>query len=321
MKAVVYEQEMAPQWDAMVRASRNGTFLHERNFMDYHKDRFTDASLLFFNDKDEPTGLLPANISADNTRISSHAGLTYGGFILMPNTSLTDVKDMMKAAAETYLKMGATQLIYKPIPYIYHRYPTDEDLYWLFRSQAILEARAASSAILLEGDLKEKLWARKTKKKACEALTLHEGTDKLDSFWTIVNEVLSTRHNTRPVHSVEEMKLLCSRFPEHIKLFTVINAEGKVITGSLLFVTETTVHVQYMEAGDEGRQRRALDWLIRQLIAYFAAEGKRYFEFGISTENGGRLLNEGLAYQKEGFGGRTICYDTYAVELNKLYNL
>ena len=38
------------------------------------------------------------------------------------------------------------------------------------------------------------------------------------------------------------------------------------------------------------------------------------FDFGISTEQGGRYLNEGLIFQKEGFGARTVVYDTY--ELN-----
>ena len=42
----------------------------------------------------------------------------------------------------------------------------------------------------------------------------------------------------------------------------------------------------------------------------------KYFDFGISTEHNGRLLNEGLIYQKEGFGGRGICYDTYEYTLS-----
>ena len=36
-----------------------------------------------------------------------------------------------------------------------------------------------------------------------------------------------------------------------------------------------------------------------------------YMDFGRSTEGDGSILNEGLVAQKEGFGGRTICYDTY----------
>jgi hypothetical protein len=36
-----------------------------------------------------------------------------------------------------------------------------------------------------------------------------------------------------------------------------------------------------------------------------------YLDFGRSTEGDGSILNGGLIAQKEGFGGRAICYDTY----------
>ena len=44
---------------------------------------------------------------------------------------------------------------------------------------------------------------------------------------------------------------------------------------------------------------------------------RAYFDFGISTEDGGRVLNEGLIYQKEGFGGRAVCYDTYEWDIKQ----
>lgn len=36
-----------------------------------------------------------------------------------------------------------------------------------------------------------------------------------------------------------------------------------------------------------------------------------YFDFGQSTEQMGHLLNVSLIFQKEGFGGRGMCYDIY----------
>ena len=43
-------------------------------------------------------------------------------------------------------------------------------------------------------------------------------------------------------------------------------------------------------------------------------DGRRYFDFGISNEDGGRYLNRGLAAQKEGFGGRAVVHDFYEVD-------
>ena len=65
-----------------------------------------------------------------------------------------------------------------------------------------------------------------------------------------------------------------------------------------------------MSASDEARHCGALELLIESIISRHSNDCK-YLDFGISTENGGRLLNEGLIYQKEGFGGRGVCYDAW----------
>ena len=44
-------------WNAFVASAKNSLFMHDRNFMDYHADRFLDNSLMFFDD-DELLALL-----------------------------------------------------------------------------------------------------------------------------------------------------------------------------------------------------------------------------------------------------------------------
>jgi hypothetical protein len=44
---------------------------------------------------------------------------------------------------------------------------------------------------------------------------------------------------------------------------------------------------------------------------------KRFFDFGISNEAGGKKLNNGLSYWKESFGAGTIIHDFYEVETAK----
>ena len=44
-----YTVEDKPLWDAFVAKSRNSTFLFLRNYMEYHRQRFTDHSLLCFD--------------------------------------------------------------------------------------------------------------------------------------------------------------------------------------------------------------------------------------------------------------------------------
>ena len=50
-----YNISMSAEWDAAVAASRNGTFLHMRGYMDYHSDRFTDFSLALKKDISPPS--------------------------------------------------------------------------------------------------------------------------------------------------------------------------------------------------------------------------------------------------------------------------
>ena len=64
----------------------------------------------------------------------------------------------------------------------------------------------------------------------------------------------------------------------------------------------------------EGRNVGALDFIIDKLINEVYSN-KKYFDFGISNEDGGRFLNTGLIAQKEGFGARAVVHDFYEFEV------
>ena len=316
MKIVRYTSDLLPIWNQIVADSKNGTFLFDRRFMDYHQARFTDCSILFLKG-DKPVACLPANYSEQDSTIYSHQGLTYGGLLLSRKTSCDDVLEMFSLLKDYYKrKFGATRFVYKPTPYIYHTYPSEEPLYALFRQNARLIARGISSCIPLGKSLPIKE-SRKSGIRKAEALGLKisESTDASDilAFWQILDQCLDTNHQVHPVHTPEEMQLLMERFPSRIKLFLAKDAEDKILAGTWLFDCGTVVHTQYMAASPEGKQVGALDYLIALLL--LSIEEHPYFDFGISTEAAGTILNSGLIFQKEGFGARGICYDTYLFNL------
>lgn len=323
MRAIPYDSPLAEVWNAAVRSSRNGTFLFERGFMEYHSARFEDCSLLFYDSHEKVCGLLPAAIDRKSRTVTSHGGLTYGGLVLTGDTTLGQAREMLRAAATAYKKAGAEKMIYKPVPFIYHRYPSEEGLYWLFRAGAELTARAVASVIDLSDALPYSTLRKRKLKKAGKsglAITDCKGTDGYDAFWNILEEVLAERHATSPVHTRDEIKLLAGRFPQHIRLYTVA-CKDEIIAGCLVFMTAGVMHVQYIAANAEGRASGALDFLFNRLRDECSREGIRYLDFGISTERNGTYLNEGLQFQKEGLGGRAVCYDAYTVELDKLLQL
>ena len=313
IEVVPYRSDMADTWNAFVAASKNGTFLLHRNYMDYHADRFVDCSLLFYK-KGELVAVLPANYKAEERTVYSHGGLTYGGLLLAERITVADTMQVMACAVEWMrLTLGAKEWIYKPIPHIYHRAPAEEDLYALFRQEATLVARGVSAAIAGGNTLPMQELRRRGAKKAAANNVTYEENDALPEFWGILEEVLAMRHDCKPVHTVAEMERLRAAFPDNIRLF-VAKADGRVVAGTLIYETEQVAHAQYIAISAEGRSMGALDGLFCHLITEVFAE-KRYFDFGISTEQGGRYLNEGLAFQKEGFGARAVVYDTYSIKL------
>ena len=113
------------------------------------------------------------------------------------------------------------------------------------------------------------------------------------------------------MHSAEELYYLYSIFPENIKLY-LTSCDKKYVAGVVDFIYDNVVHTQYLASNDTGRKIGALDFLVQQLMCIY--QNKKYFDFGISSENGGLLLNDGLIAQKEGFGSRTVAYKTYLLD-------
>ena len=314
---IPYSETAASRWNALVASSKNGTFLFNRGFMDYHSERFKDCSLLF-EKKGNVVCCFPANYCDEEKTVYSHQGLTYGGLILDRRVGFEDANEMFDLLCEYYKsEFSAKKLVYKPVPYIYSRYPSEEDLYCLFRRGAKLVARGLSSTIDLSNRLKLKGSRSYCVLKGKKAGLMVEETRikaDLEAYWELLSECLGKGHGVSPVHNSEEMTLLMERFPDNISLYVCKSAEGKLLAGCWLFKCGEVVHTQYLASNEEGKQTGALDLVISEILERCDA-GVKYLDFGVSTENGGKVLNNGLLFQKEGFGGRGVCYDNWEIPL------
>lgn len=312
MRIERYAPTLAQEWDKLVGESRNGTFLHRRGYMEYHSARFTDCSLLFYRGN-EPVALLPAHIK--DGCFCSHNGLTYGGLLMGKGVTAEEVLEMFTLLQEFILsETTAKKLIYKPTPHIYHNYPCEEDLYALFRNNARLSERKISSALPLGSPIPIG-GRRKLTDAAKSRLRITEESD-FTAFWSILQERLHSKYGVSPVHSLQEITLLKQRFPQNIILTCVTDSNGNILGGTVLFVTDRVVHMQYSATTDEGRRVSALDHLYEYLIDKRFTD-KAFFDFGVSVEEGGRYLNSGLIAYKERLGGRAVVYDTYVIDLKE----
>ena len=318
-----------------MESSKNGTFLLKRNFMDYHSDRFFDCSLLVYagispDGEFKESGLttkdlvavFPANWDKENRTVHSHQGLTYGGLLVLPEVTQKEVMDMMQAILQYYRDyMQAVRLVYKPIPYIYSSLPSGEELYALFRAGARLTRRLVSTCVSMRNPMKMATLRMRQARKAVDHgfyidRIIEGDIETLREYWTLLEGVLEKYHKARPTHTLQEMALLMSQFPKNIRPY-IVRHEKRIVAGVVVFECRKVAHVQYIASGEEGRTYGALDLLFRHLINERYKQFD-YVDFGTSNEDGGRYLNEGLIHQKEGFGGRAVCYDTYEVNISSL---
>lgn len=311
-----YEPTMKGEWDRFVESSRQRSFLLTRDYMDYHSDRFADESIMAYSDSGKLLAMLPANRDGDT--LWSHQGLTYGGWItLVSGFDAAAMLEVWHAAAGFYRASGVRDVYYKPVPWLYHVVPAEEDLYALFRAGAEMVGCGVSSVIRLDSPLPFNENSRRNLKKAQRAGLVVDEAAGFGPFWRILTDVLALRHGCAPVHSLNEIELLASRFPDNIRLYTVSGRGGELLGGTVVYVTETVAHLQYIAASEAGRECGALACLFAELIRRFQSlmPAVRYLDFGISTEQSGRVLNEGLHRQKSGFGGRAVVYPMYHLTL------
>ena len=126
LQVTKYEGNRKLEWDNFVKSSKNGHFFFYRDYMEYHSDRFQDFSLIIYNDKGNITALLPASIDGDI--VISHGGLTFGGFVCDSKMTAAKMLDVFGNVKQFLKNAGVRMLIYKCMPAIYNKYPSDEAL-------------------------------------------------------------------------------------------------------------------------------------------------------------------------------------------------
>lgn len=309
-KVELYKPSDKDLWNNFILKSNQDTFLFHRNFMDYHSERFKDASLLVYKN-DKLITLLPAN-SVDYT-IYSHQGLTYGGLIFNKSIKSTDLIDSFRAILQFLNEKKFDSLIIKELPNIYlHNSANNPLVYLLFKTKASLLRTDMHSVI----DVKYKSYSNSRKEGVKRGVKFNlkvEESSSFDLFWnSILIPNLKMKHNVNPVHSLQEITLLKSRFPDNIRQFNVFY-NGEIVGGTTIFETKNVAHCQYISGNTDKNELGSLDFLHHHLIEN-VFDDKPYFDFGTSNINNGEHINAGLQFWKEGFGARSITQGFYKIE-------
>lgn len=311
-----YHDNEADIWDSFSKNSLQATLLHSRRFLSYHGDRFCDRSLIIEN-KGKCVGLFPAAVDPDDCScVVSHPGITYGGVLHQGKLRGEHMIQALSEICNYYRLHGYTRLIYKAVPFFYHRAPSQDDLYALFRLGGIRYRCDLSSTIDLKQRLPINERRRRSLKKAVKAgVEIVEGKEYLGLLWPILIENLANKHGVKPVHTLKEILALADKFPDQIRCVCA-NLSGTIVAGILLFITHTAHHAQYIASSIYGYEISALDLLFDYCIERAITDGRRWFDFGISNECQGKKLNDNLYAFKSEFGGGGIVHDFYELSLS-----
>jgi hypothetical protein len=285
--------------------------------MEYHQDRFEDYSLMIYKDE-KLIAVLPAN--AVDKKVYSHQGLTYGGLVVSDKLKLKDVAECLKVVLNYYKEHGFQTLQLKQLPAIYCTIPNDEMQYLSFILKADLIKRDTLSVLNLKDKPKLSKDRIAGNKRALKQNLVVKEVEVFDAFWnTILIPNLNAKHEAQPVHALQEIISLKSKFPKNIRQFNVYQ-DNVLVAGTTIFETKQVAHSQYISGNADKNTIGSLDFLHLHLI-HEVFKDKKYFDFGISNENQSKNINQGLQYWKEGFGARTITQDFYEIDLNNINKL
>ncbi|MCF0223957.1 MAG: GNAT family N-acetyltransferase [Fibrobacter sp.] len=316
--------------------SINGTFLQTNRFLSYHpKDRFKDASFILHK-----SGVIVAYFTGVVTEDGcwvSHKGTTFGGPIISRDYYSASRMMQIIETADCYLKTNFKSVRMKPTGHIFCTQPTDlleyalEHFGYERRSELSCFTDLEGESDVLEICTSER---RYDYRKACRCPISYHSLQTNKEFEDFYKHLLISKqkYHTKPVHTLEELHTLQNLFPDEVLFRGVfLPAEGEqmvcenfiknnsaeeelaeiYLSGVMIFNFKQTKvwHLQYVAPNEDYHNMNATTVLNIEVLREAKANGIKKFSWGISTEDGGKILNENLYKFKESFGAKP-CVNT-----------
>lgn len=322
-----YENQYKKAWDSFVLdKSINGTFLQTRQFIEYHPEgRFKDASFFIEDEKGHiVAAVLACEIMGQEQKVLfSHKGTTFGGLLVSEKYYKADKLNGLLDMVEEHLKSeDYAEVVLKQTSKLFSKCDGELIEYMLVQ-RGFLEKLELSSYIDFadyKADVKSNFSQGKrthvnNAQKYGWKLWETAKEEEIEAFYSLLCDNLD-KYKTKPIHTYDELLLLKNRLGDTIRFF-VLKSKEKIIAGAMIFVFENTntVHLQYSCADKDYEKQSAMTYLYYCLIKLFMDEKKKYFSFGISTEEQGKILNYNLLKSKEQYGSKTCVNRTFVKEM------
>lgn len=323
IEGVMFSPAQHDRWEDFLRISANGMFPFSRDYLSYHPpQRFPDASMLFLQ-KGSVVALFPAALIQEDSKLVwvSHPGLTYGGLLVENQIREETVEEIVDILLRQMMHLGCQAIEIKIPASIFSASPLQQIEYALWRKGFVVSAQEISEYLDLDYAREKGLLksfrpsaSGAVKKALHNGLATQESTD-FRSFWNILSLTLRDRHQVAPAHTIEEIELLHSRFPDKIRLFGAY-LDHAMIAGCVLYLSnKITAHTQYLAANMEYAALCPMNLAVYGALEWLLPKSFRYLNFGVSTTERGKIVNQGLQRFKENFGGNGSLRSTYRYAL------
>jgi hypothetical protein len=301
-----YKCENEYEWNAFIQRSEPSLLIHQRGFMEYHKHKYDDFSVCFRSNKDL-VAVIPG--TGENNKWSSHRGLTFGG-ILSNNLDLHTQLSLLSKLNYFLKENHFTESIITVPSNSFYAEPSPIWLYSFIQNSFKLMRTDVNQFIPADAVLPSKKISN-AKSAERKGAVFSTEVKYIRSVFKIVQENLLEKYGKEPVHSISEIEALAQKFPNEIKICSVI-VDHEIVAGAVVFESKNNSHIQYIAGTKYGKKIRAQDYLIfkiKQLPSH------KCLSFGKSTAGNSALLNVNLFNFKKEFNSKTELIHTFHCDL------
>jgi hypothetical protein len=298
-KIVNYNDNLFNEWDNFIKISINGTIYQTRKFLSYHdKNKFLDSSILIY--KNEILScVLPSCKLGEN--FFSHKGATYGGPVFSKEVyNIKNMDEILNLIFSYY----DNKIEFRIPNSIYHEY-SDNILLYLLGSKLKMCPELAWY-ISVEDDVINNIKNIRNKKSVIKMInnenyTCQKFTEKEDyiSYYEILLKNLKEKYNTNPTHTLTEFLLLKEILLNNQSLY-LVKKENIIYGGVFVIkVTKNCWYTFYISKNIDINNNMSIIYIMNKIKEDAKKENVKYIDYGITTENSGKILNKGLSEFKE----------------------
>lgn len=333
---VPYTPNHQSEWESFIKSAINGTIFQERAFINYHPEgRFQDESLLFYRGN-KLRMVFPAALQIRKSDygeeirfLRSHPGTSYGGPAIQPQTYFSECMELMQALEEHARDNNFDRIEFRTPPSIFQKQPCEQLEYSFFHQGYKQVNREIATCYDLEeyrdkdltyflrtGDPTLDRRVRTGVKRGLEAgMELRRIPDSdVEVFHNLLSKNLE-KHGASAVHTVEEIRKINQTYGDRCELIGVYLEERLVAAYYVMTINERGRNLFYITMDYDVQHLRPNNFGIASLLLDMAQQGYKYMNMGISTEQGGAVVNTDLLGFKESFGGLGIIRTNWAKDL------